>query len=187
MERVNDCLSRHLWLQLALSVLCASALIMLLYPGNSAFSVVLRTALTSIGGIVVVLVIRKKEKRAAGGGAAGLVSLDSRLRRGEVPVDPQEREAMRALVAQRLHRTRHRVAALAFLAAMFCAVTALTAVTAGTGQTIGFALLTVVFLAWSVGNGNLRHRRLQAMRAALEGDGHSAPPHHSGNRQGGDA
>ncbi|MEU9430922.1 hypothetical protein [Streptomyces sp. NPDC048252] len=187
MERVNAFLGKHLWLQFVLSILCASALVMLLYPGRSALSVVLRTAFVSIGGIVVVLVVRRRERRAAGGGTNGLVSLDGKLRKGEVPVDPAEREAMRGLVAQRLHRTRHRVAALVFLAVLFCTVTALVALTSGPRQTIGFALLTVVFLAWSVGNGNLQHRRLRAMQASLDGEDAPAHAHHTAHRQGGDA
>ncbi|MFE6481707.1 hypothetical protein ACFVGN_02005 [Streptomyces sp. NPDC057757] len=167
MERVNVFLSRHLWLQIALSVLGASALVMLLYPGDSALSVLLRVALTSIGGVFVVFLVRRKERRAAGGSTDGLVSLDAKLRKDEVPTDPEEREAMRALVGQRLHRTRHRVAALVFLALLFCSVTAATAMTAGTRQTVGFSVLTVVFLAWAIGNSRLQHRRLRRMDEAL--------------------
>ena len=187
MERLHAFLGKHLWLQFLLAILCASALIMLLYPGHSALSVVLRTALMSLGGIVVVLIGRKRERRAAGGSTNSLLSLDRKLREGEVPVDPSERGAMRALVAQRLHRTRHRGPALGFLAVLFCAVTVLTALSSGPRQTIGLALLTVVFLAWSVGNGNLQQRRLRAMRAALDGDNAPARAHRTGNQQGGGA
>lgn len=188
MERVNTFLSKHLWLQFTLCVLCAGVLVMLLYPGRSALSVFLRTAFVSVGGIAVALVVRRRERRAAGGSTDGLVSLDRRLRTGEVPVEPGEREAMRALVAQRLHRTRHRMAAMVFLAVLFCGVTVLVAATAGTRQTIGFALLTVVFLAWSIANGNLHHRRLLTMRAALDDEHtHDAHVHRTGIRQGGDA
>ncbi|OQD57385.1 hypothetical protein BM536_005325 [Streptomyces phaeoluteigriseus] len=187
MERVNAYLGKHLWLQFVLSILCASALVMLLYPGHSALSVVLRTALISISGIVVVLIGRSRERRAAGGSTNSLVSLDRKLRKGEVPVDPSEREAMRALVTQRLHRTRHRVAALVLLAVLFCAVTVLTALTSGLRQTIGFALLTGIFLVWIIGNGNLQHRRLRVMQAALDGDSTSARAQRNGNQQGGSA
>ncbi|MER6136175.1 hypothetical protein [Streptomyces sp. NPDC001815] len=166
MERVNAFLGKHLWLQFALSILCASALVMLLFPGSSAASVVARTALMSTGGIAVVLVARRKEKRAAGS-TDSLVVLDRKLRKGDVPVDPAQREAMRGLVDQRLHRTRHRVAALVFLAALFCSVTVLTALTSGTRQTIGFALFTVVFLGWSIANSTSQNRRLRTMEAAL--------------------
>ncbi|MFI6339079.1 hypothetical protein [Streptomyces sp. NPDC050535] len=172
MERIHVFLGRHLWLQIALSVLCAAALVMLVYPGDSALSVLLRVALTSVGGVFVVFLVRRKEKRAAGGSTNSLVSLDGKLRRGEVPTDPEERDAMGALVGQRLHRTRHRVAALVFLALLFCSVTAATAMTAGPRQTVGFALLTVVFLAWSIGNSRLQHRRLRRMDEVLNTSTH---------------
>ncbi|MEW2258419.1 hypothetical protein [Streptomyces sp. NPDC047869] len=182
MERLTDFLGRHLWVQILLSVLLASALILLLYPSSSAASVLTRTALCSLGGIAVVLTARRREKRAAGGSTDRLVGLDGRLRRGEVPTDPAEREAMRALVEQRLHRTRHRVAAQVVLALLFCAVTAGTALTAGPRQTLGFGLLTVVFLGWFVPYGNLQHKRLCRMRAALADHRHGpgatdADPH----------
>ncbi|MBJ6637328.1 hypothetical protein H4K36_04130 [Streptomyces sp. DHE7-1] len=178
MERLNDFLSRHLWVQIIVSVLLGSALILLLYPGRSPASVLARTALCSLGGIAVVVVARRREKRAAGGSRDRLVGLDGRLRKGEVPTDPAEREAMRALVEQRLHRTRHRVAAQVVLAVLFCSVTALTALTAGPRQTLGLALLTVVFLGWFIPFGNLQHKRLCRMRAALAGDSATdAEPH----------
>jgi len=81
---------------------------------------------------------------------------------------------MRALVEQRLHRTRHRVAAQVALALLFCSVTALTALTAGPRQTLGLALLTVVFLGWSIPYGNLQHKRLCRMRAALADHRHGS-------------
>ncbi|MFF9155235.1 hypothetical protein ACF1AB_23755 [Streptomyces sp. NPDC014846] len=168
MERINVFLAKHLWAQIALSVLTASVLITLLYPGRSFPSVVVRTAVISLGGIAVALVARRREKRAAGGTTDGLVSLDRKLRTGEVPSDPQERAAMRDLVGQRLHRSRHRVAALVFLAALFSAITVLTALTAGPRQTIGMAVLTVAFIGWMAYNSNLQTRRLRTMRAALQ-------------------
>ncbi|MER6033828.1 hypothetical protein ABT133_07915 [Streptomyces sp. NPDC001835] len=182
MERLNDFLRRHLWVQMLLSVLLASTLILLLYPSRSAASVVTRTALCSVGGIAVVVAARRREKRAAGGSTDRLVGLDGRLREGEAPTDPAERDAMRALVEQRLHRTRHRVAAQVVLVVLFCSVTALTALTAGARPTLGFALLTVVFLGWFIPYGNLQHRRLCRMRAALADDRHGpgatgAEPH----------
>jgi len=165
-ERVNALLSRHLWLQYALSVLAASALVLLLFPGRSPASVLMRMAFTSLGGIAVLIVVRRKEKRAAGS-TDGLVALDRKLRRGEVPTAPEERQAMRDLVEQRLHRSRHRVAAQILLAVMCAAVVVLTALTAGARQTVGFAVFGVVFVGWLVLYGNLQQRRLRTMRAAL--------------------
>ncbi|MFE7028679.1 hypothetical protein ACFU9Y_00080 [Streptomyces sp. NPDC057621] len=178
MERVNTLLGKHIWLQFVLSILAGSALVVLLFPGPSVLSVVLRTTVVSVGGIAAVLLARRKEKRAAGS-ADGLVVLDRKLRKGDVPTDPAERDAMRALVAQRLHRTRHRVPALVFLTVLFCSVTVLTAATGGPRQTIGFALLTVVFIGWSISNSSLQHRRLRAMDAALRSDGAARRPDYS--------
>ncbi|MEU9172256.1 hypothetical protein AB0D34_31465 [Streptomyces sp. NPDC048420] len=166
MDRVNDLLSRHLWLQYLLSVLAASALVLLLFPGRSPASVLARMAFTALGGIVVVAVVRRKEKRAAGS-TDSLVVLDRKLRRGEVPTAPEERQAMRDLVEQRLHRSRHRVAAQIFLVLLFGTVVVLTALTAELRQTLGFAVFSVVFVGWLVLYGNLQHRRLRTMRAAL--------------------
>jgi Flp pilus assembly protein TadB len=165
-ERVNALLSRHLWLQLTLSVLVASALVLLLFPGRSPASVLVHLAFSSLGGIAVVIAVRRKEKRAAGS-TDGLVALDRKLRRGEVPTAPEDRQAMRDLVEQRLHRTRHRVAAQIFLAVLCGAVLVLTALTAGARQTVGFAVFSAVFVGWLVLHGNLQHRRLRTMRAAL--------------------
>ncbi|MDQ1034165.1 hypothetical protein QFZ75_000581 [Streptomyces sp. V3I8] len=174
-ERVNTFLGKHLWLQFVLSVLCASALVLLLFPGPSVLSVVIRTSVMSVGGIAVVLATRRKEKRAAGS-TDGLVALDRRLRRGDVPTDPAEREAMRALVGRRLHRTRHRVPALIFLGVLFCSVTVLTALSGGLRQTVGMALLTVLFLGWTATAGATHDRRLRTMDRALESNSRVPQP-----------
>ncbi|WP_394436667.1 hypothetical protein [Streptomyces sp. SGAir0957] len=166
MERLHIYLSKHLWAQYALSVLLGALLIQLLYPGRSFLAVVARLALTSLGGLAVILTVRRRERKAAGS-TDGLVSLDQRLRRGDPPTDPGERQAMRELVDQRLHRSRHRVAAFIVLAVMFVTITVLTGLTAGTRQTVGFAVLTVVFLGWLTYAGNLQTRRLRAMDEAL--------------------
>lgn len=170
MKRIRDFLARNLWAQVALSILAASVLVALIYPGRSFGTVMLRTAVMSVGGICVVVFVRRKEKRAAGGKANDLVSLDRKLRKGDVPQDPHEQSAMRDLVAQRLHRTRHRVAALVFLAALFTTVTMLTALTQGLRQTIGMTVISVTFVVWMIYYSNLQNRRLITMRAALQGE-----------------
>jgi multisubunit Na+/H+ antiporter MnhC subunit len=167
MERVNSRLGKHLWLQVVLSALVAGAVVWLLFPERSLASVLTRVAVASLGGVVVLLVVRRKEKRAAGGSADDLVSLDRMLRRGEVPTDPQARQAMRELVDQRLHRTRHRVAAQLVLAVMWTTLVILMALTAGLGQTLGMTVFAGAFLTWLVLYGNLQHRRLHTMREAL--------------------
>ncbi|MGW5370135.1 hypothetical protein ACWER6_32335 [Streptomyces sp. NPDC004009] len=69
----------------------------------------------------------------------------------------------------RRRRGRRRPAGLVLLFCAVTVVTVLTALTAGPRQTLGFALLTVVFLGWSIPYGNLQHRRLRRMRSALAG------------------
>ncbi|MFD3580451.1 hypothetical protein [Streptomyces sp. NPDC058644] len=173
MEKLNTLLAKRLWLQVVLSILCASAVVMLIDPGDSVGAVLLRVAVTSTGGVIVLVIVRRKEKRAAGGSATSLASLDRKLRTGEAPTDAAEREAMRELVEQRLHRSRHRVLATAFLACLFAFIVAMTAMTSGLRQTLGFALLAVVFVGWLITNGNLQNRRLRHMRDAL-GASHAA-------------
>ncbi|GHF38809.1 hypothetical protein [Streptomyces griseosporeus] len=170
MERINTYLAKHLWAQMLLSVLAASVLIMVVFPGRSFLSVVVRTAVMSAGGIAVVAAARRKEKRASGGSTDRMVALDRKLRKGDVPTDPEEREAMRGLVEQRLHRTRHRVLAQVGLTVLFGAVVAATALTAGPRQTVGLTVLSVVFLGWCFFYGNRNHRRLLTMRRALSAD-----------------
>ncbi|MER5946298.1 hypothetical protein ABT127_09590 [Streptomyces sp. NPDC001904] len=166
MERVHVFLARHFWVQLLLGVVAGAVLVQLLYPQGSFGAVLVRTAVMSVGGGCVALVLRRRERRTAGT-TDGLVSLDRRLRTGDVPSDPGERQAMRRLVDQRLHRTRHRKAALAFLTVLFVGTTVLTAFTAGPRQTIGLATVTVVFLSWMPYVSSLQIRRLHTMDAAL--------------------
>lgn len=169
MERLNQFLAERLWLQMVLSVLAAGALIMLLFPGESAVSAVTRAAGSSIGAVGVLLVVRRKEKRAAGSTTGQLVSLDARLRKGDVPSEPAEREAMRGLVEQRLRRLRYCVPALVGLTLMWGTLVALSATTLGARQTIGLALPAALFMGWLIPYGNLQLRRLHHMRDALGG------------------
>jgi hypothetical protein len=174
-ERVNSFLGKHLWLQVALSLLLACVVFLLLFPERSIASALLYVVFTSVGGVGGMLAVRRREKRAAGGSVDSLVSLDRKLRRGEVPTAPPERQAMRDLVEQRLHRARHRVAAQVFLTVLFCAVVVLTALTASLPQTLGMGLFAGVFLAWLVLYGNRQHRRLRAMHTELTAEAPQDP------------
>jgi Flp pilus assembly protein TadB len=171
-ERVNSFLAKHLWTQVALSLLVAFAVVLLLSPERSIASALVYVLFASVGGVGVMLAVRRREKRAAGGSVDALVSLDRKLRRGEIPTAPQERQAMRDLVESRLRRGRHRVAAQVGLAVMCCAVVVATALTASLPQTLGTGLFAGVFLGWLVVYGNRQYRRLRAMHAEL-----TAGPH----------
>jgi peptidoglycan/LPS O-acetylase OafA/YrhL len=166
-EKVNLLLARNLWLQVVLSVLCAAAVVLVLFPGSSVGSVLLRLAVSSIGGVIVLVVVRSREKRAIGGSSADVVSLDAKLRKGDVPSAPEERRAMRELVGQRLHRTRHRRAALVMLFVLVAMVVAGTALTAQPRASVGIALFSGVFLAWLAWFGHVQIRRLRHMDQAL--------------------
>lgn len=161
-------LARNLWLQVVLSVLCAAAVVLVLFPGNSAASVLPRVAFSSIGGVIVLLVVRTREKRAIGGSSEDVVSLDAKLRKGDVPSAPEERRAMRELVGQRLHRTRHRRAALVLLCALCAAVVVGTALTAEPRATVALALFCGGFLGWMAWFGGVQIRRLRHMDRALK-------------------
>ncbi|MFJ9805617.1 hypothetical protein [Streptomyces wuyuanensis] len=175
-EKFSGFLAERLWLQLVLSVLCAGAVIMSISPGASAAAVLLRVAASSVGGVIVLLGVRRKERRAVGGSTANVLSLDRKLRTGEVPGEPGERQAMRDLVAQRLHRTRHRVVATVFLVLLCVSVAVMTAVTSGLRGAIGITLFLVVFLGWLIGNGRVQDRRLRRMRDALGASGTERQP-----------
>ncbi|MEU0785681.1 hypothetical protein ABZ341_29365 [Streptomyces sp. NPDC006173] len=185
MEKLSDFLTRHLWFQFALSWLAATAVVLLIYPGRSVPGVLVRVVVTSVGALWVALRIRSREKRAAGGSTDGLVALERQLRTGEVPVEPERREAMRELVDRRAHRTRHRGAALVFLFLLFGGVVVLTALTAGPRQTIRFGLLTVAFLTWAVVGGGRGQRRLRHMRDLLAAAPDAAGPDRSAPNPGG--
>ncbi|MBL1082369.1 hypothetical protein JK359_10300 [Streptomyces actinomycinicus] len=180
MLRIRVFLARHVGVQLVLSILAASALIMLLFPGRSVLSVLVRTTITSVGAVAVVLAQRRRERRAAGGSVDDVVALGLKLRRGEVPSAPDERRAMRALVAQRLHRMRHRVPALVLLAFLFTAGTLLTVLTGSPLQAVAFGVFAVLCVGWSIHNSNVQHRRLRSMEAALNRETPPVPA--EGNR-----
>lgn len=167
MHSVNRWLTRHLWLQVALAVLAATAVILLIDPARSWGEVLVRVTVMSLGGAAVLAARRRGERRAVGGSDATVASLDHRLRRGDVPADPGEREAMAKLVARRLHNTRHRWAALAFLGVMLGTLYALIAATSGPRAMIGYGLLFGTFLAWLTWYAVRNHRRLRRMADAL--------------------
>ncbi|MEU8789355.1 hypothetical protein [Streptomyces sp. NPDC048643] len=184
LEKFSDTLARHLWLQFVLSWLATTALVLLIYPGRSLPAVLARVAAGCVGAVWFTLRIRSREKRATGSSTDGLVTLEAQLRRGEVPTDPERREAMRELVDRRLHRTRHRGAALVFLFLLFGGVAVLTALTAGPRQTIGVGLLAVAFLTWAVIGGGRGRQRLLRMRELLASAPDHTDPDHSATSPG---
>ncbi|MFF9867710.1 hypothetical protein ACF1G0_20170 [Streptomyces sp. NPDC013953] len=167
MHSVNRWLTRHLWVQIALSVVAATAVILLIDPARSWGEVLVRVTVMSLGGAAVLVARRRGERRAVGGSDATVAGLDHKLRRGDVPADPGEREAMAKLVARRLHHTRHRWPALAFLCVMLGTLYVLIAATSGPRAMIGYGLLFGAFLMWLTWYSVRHHRRLRRMAGAL--------------------
>ncbi|MFH9618089.1 hypothetical protein [Streptomyces pratensis] len=65
---------------------------------------VIRTALFTAVVIGIVAVQRRRTGRAAGTGPRGVAEINRRIRHREVPEDPEERAAMRRLLAEQLGR-----------------------------------------------------------------------------------
>ncbi|MET9801009.1 hypothetical protein [Streptomyces sp. NPDC006368] len=168
MKRLDVWLTEHLWAQVVLSVVAATALIMLISPGHTWGETLVRVAVVSLGGVVVLVVRRRKEKRTTGGSDATVATLDRKLRRGEVPREPAEREAMAKLVAQRLHATRHRRAALVLLYVMFATLAVAVTATTDARSAIGYGLFSVVFLGWMTWSAARQHRLLRHMAEAVD-------------------
>ncbi|OSP43875.1 hypothetical protein B7767_07880 [Streptomyces sp. 13-12-16] len=169
MERLNTFLGRHIWAQVLLVVLLGWAVIMLMSPGEPALVVLARSAVTSVGAVAVLLVLRAREKRAAGGSGDRLVTLDRRLRHGEIPSSPADREAMLGLVEQRLHRTRHRRPALAVLCLMYALLVAAPLLLGQVRQALVLGLLGAIVLPLLAWQGGRQVRRLREVREILHG------------------
>ncbi|MFF7385267.1 hypothetical protein [Streptomyces griseoluteus] len=167
MGRINEFFIRNVWAAVVLGVVVASLVTWVLFADRSFGTVLVRTCFYSVAGIAVALARRRKEKRAAGGSVDRLVRVEQSLRTGEVPSAPEDRAAMREIVGRRLHQTRHRVAALIFLVALFAGIAVLVGLTARPSQTIAFVVFGVAFMGWMVWSGNRQDRRLRTMRDAL--------------------
>ncbi|MET9700753.1 hypothetical protein ABZY31_28080 [Streptomyces sp. NPDC006529] len=156
------------WMQGALVAVFGAGVILLLGPGSSPFAAVLRGISGAVGATAVMMMIRRRERRASGVSTAeDYVSLDDRLRHGEVPDSPEERAEMGRLVTDRLRRVRHRRWALIFLFLMFGSVTVLAAVGSGFRQGALTGVLSAVFLAWITWYGARQQRLLRRMAAEL--------------------
>ncbi|MFF5158276.1 hypothetical protein ACFY3N_18895 [Streptomyces sp. NPDC000348] len=194
MERFTTFFGRHVWAQVLLVVLLGWAVIMLMSPGEPALVVLVRAAVTSVGAVAVLLVLRAREKRAAGGSGDRLVTLDRRLRHGEIPSSPADREAMLNLVEQRLHRTRHRRPALVGLYLMYALLVTAPLLLGDVRQALVCGLLGAITLPLLTWQGGRQVRRLHEVRETLRkgtdgagaGDGAPAvrqPPREQGHRR----
>jgi hypothetical protein len=166
MRKIDLWFARHPVAQTLLSVLLATAVILLISPGRSPAEVLGRTAALCVTGMAVVLAFRRREQRAARASGGRYAELEQRMRHGEVPEDPADREAMRGLVAQRLRVNRHRHLALAVLWLLMGGVAVAAALTQSTREAVGYGLLAAVFLGWITWYG--RRTRRTMLRVARE-------------------
>ncbi|MER5779996.1 hypothetical protein ABT144_37990 [Streptomyces sp. NPDC002039] len=168
MRALNKWLAAHLWAQALFMVAIGAGVILLLSPGQSPVEAVVRAAVGAVGALGVLLLVRRRERRAAGGVSnEEYVSLDDRLRHNQVPESADERATMGRLVQERLRATRHRRAALVFLALMFTAIVVLVGFTASGLQTVVFALFAAGFMGWMTWTAARQHRVLLRMAATL--------------------
>ncbi|WP_433887796.1 hypothetical protein [Streptomyces sp. CA-111067] len=174
-HRISELFARHLWLSLAASWLLGTAMVLLLYPGRSPLSALIRVMITSAGAVWIAVRRRRREERAVGG-TDNLIGLAQMLRRGQVPSDPGQRRAMGELVDRQLHRGRHRTSAMVFMVLLFGAVTAMTAATASPWRSLGFGVFSLAFLVYLYVVGGVSLHRLERMRGLLASE--NAPAGH---------
>ncbi|MFG1811970.1 hypothetical protein [Streptomyces sp. NPDC049040] len=163
MERIDEYFSRHLWLQFAVAWVVATGLVLAVFPGHSVLGVLIRVVLCSAVGIGSALRRRHREERAVGG-TDSLLHLNHLLRKGEAPSDPRQRQAMRELVDRRLHRVRHRKAALVGMAVLLGGTTAMAASIASPVRSIAYGAYAAFFFVYLYFVGRLGITRLRRMR-----------------------
>ncbi|MFF8544972.1 hypothetical protein ACF060_32350 [Streptomyces werraensis] len=123
---------------------------MLMSPGEPPLVDLARAAVMSVGAVAVPLVLRAREKRAARSSADRLVILEAAAP-GRPPSSPADRETMRDLVEQRLHRPRRRKPALVMLCLMYTLlVTVLLLLDSGREVPV-HGVLTLPLLTWQGG------------------------------------
>jgi hypothetical protein len=141
-----------------------AALIVLLGVGISALvrrdehpaSWVVHGVLYAGVGIAIVAAQRRRAGRAAGTDARGLAELNRKIWHREVPSDPEEREAMRRLVADHLRRMERAGRWLPYwLGAMGLIAVGILVVGAATGSWL-FPMIYAVFGAGHAGPGGVR-------------------------------
>ncbi|CAM5278745.1 hypothetical protein SAVIM338S_00103 [Streptomyces avidinii] len=168
MREVNKWLALHPWVQGVLLAVVGAGVILLVSPGRSPLEALLRASSGAVGATAMLLLMRRRERRAISAASEeDYVSLDDRLRHGEVPESEEERAAMGRLVQDRLRKQRHRGWALAFLFLLFGSVTTLAAASGGVRQAVVLAVIATAFLTWLTWNSVHQHRLLVRMAGEL--------------------
>ncbi|MCK8677676.1 hypothetical protein [Streptomyces lichenis] len=167
MSALNRWLIRHFWVQLALSVAAATAVLLLLHATHPGSGWGLYGIPGAIGTGVVLYSQRRRQKELVGGTTEGLVRVEEALVREEVPDEPRERAALSRVVEQRLEATRRRPVALVLLYAMFGVIFAVIALDGGGPSLIVYGLIFAGALFWITWAGGRQRRRLERMGSAL--------------------
>jgi len=132
---------------------------------------VVRGALFTAVTMTFVAVQRRRARRAAGTDSRGLVELGRRIRRRDVPTDPEERAAMRRLVDDQLERfgrsARWLPYWLGFMGLIAAALLALGVATGALLYPLVFALGTAAFCCWILWVRRRTLDRFHYMRSAV--------------------
>ncbi|SFF23533.1 hypothetical protein SAMN05216251_11022 [Actinacidiphila alni] len=108
---------------------------------------------------------RRRDGRAVGVEADELPGLERRMRHGDVPTDPRERQVMRGLARRRLAQMNRRPAVWAFvaMALVVAALTVLMAVAGDVTQALVTGIGGAAFLVWMYA---MRRRNLARLTRA---------------------
>ncbi|MES4901832.1 MULTISPECIES: hypothetical protein [unclassified Streptomyces] len=172
MRGLKRWLDRSLTAQAALIVLLGVGISALVRRDEPPASWVVHGVLYAGVGIAIVAAQRRRAGRAAGTDARGLAELNRKLRHREVPSEPEEREAMRRLVADHLRRMERAGRWLPYwLGFMGLIAVGILAVGVATGSWL-FPLVYAVFMAglcsWVLWMRRRSFDRCHFMRSALE-------------------
>ncbi|WP_336319825.1 hypothetical protein [Streptomyces lavendofoliae] len=149
----------------------------------------IHSALYTAVAVTVLAVQRRRLSRAIGTGPRGIADLNSKIRRREVPSDPQEQTAMRRLVAEQLKRMERAGRWLPYwLGLMGLVAVGMVALGATTGSLVSpliFAVGLTAFCSWVLWMRRLSMDRCRYMHSALQGQTHGFGGDRRMERQGG--
>ncbi|MCX2926850.1 hypothetical protein [Streptomyces sp. NEAU-W12] len=125
--------------------------------------------------VAILAVQRRRAVRAAGVGPGAVADLNRRIRRGEVPRDPEERAAMRRLADDQLDRMQRAGRWfpywLALMGLVAVGLLVLGVVSGSVVPSVFFAVGTLGFCWWVLWMRRRSMRRLRTARSAVDGPG----------------
>ncbi|MFD3733923.1 hypothetical protein [Streptomyces sp. NPDC058632] len=136
---------------------------------------VVQAALCTGVAVAVLAAQRRRAVRAAGVGPGAVADLNRRIRRGEVPQDPEERAAMRRLADDQLDSMQRAGRWfpywLALMGLVAVGLLVLGVVSGSVVPSVAFAVSMLGFLWWVVWMRRRSMRRLRTARSASESPG----------------